>query len=160
MSQHFSVEFEQDIDLDREQVFDFFADAQNLERITPPFLRFRIASQLPIEMCEGAEILYRLKIHGISVSWRTRIKVWEPPFRFVDEQIAGPYKRWVHEHRFEEHGCGTRMFDRVDYQPPGGPFAGLINRLVVRSDVAKIFAWRSQAIERELLDQQLVTTSH
>ena len=146
MNQYFSVEFEQEIDLDREQVFDFFADAKNLERITPPFLRFRIASQLPIEMCEGAEILYRLKIHGISVSWRTRIEVWEPPYRFVDAQLSGPYRSWWHDHRFESAEGGTLMLDQVLFTPALGRLGQFVAGPMVEGRLRSIFSHRARMI--------------
>lgn len=120
-------------------MFPFFADARNLERITPPWLRFRILTPGPIEMRVGALIDYRLRIRGVPVRWRTRIAAWEPPHRFVDEQVRGPYRRWVHEHTFEPTDGGTLCRDRVEYAVPGG---ALIARLLVRPDVERIFAYR------------------
>jgi len=127
----------------RPDVFAFFADAQNLERITPPWLHFRITSPLPIAMAAGTLIDYRLRLHGVPISWRTRIAVWEPPVRFVDEQLRGPYRRWVHEHLFIDRDGGTECRDRVEYAVPGG---AVVDRLLVRPDVERIFAFRAAAL--------------
>ncbi len=110
----------------RDELFEFFSDALNLEEITPPWLRFRVVSKLPIFMHRGAEIEYRLKIHGVPVGWCSRITTWDPPYRFVDEQVRGPYRMWIHEHRFGEDSGGTLCEDNVQYAPRGGT---LINKL-------------------------------
>jgi hypothetical protein len=123
----------------RAEVFAFFADAGNLERLTPPWLRFRILTAAPIAMRPGALIDYRLRIHGVPVRWRTEIRVWEPPARFVDVQVRGPYRLWHHTHTFEEHDGGTLCGDRVRYAVPGG---AVVDRLLVRGDVERIFAFR------------------
>ena len=127
----------------RAEVFPFFADAANLERLTPPWLSFRILTPRPVAMAAGALIDYRLRIRGVPVRWRTRIAVWEPPDRFVDEQLRGPYRLWVHEHTFAERDGGTLCRDEVRYAVPGG---ALVDRLLVRPDVERIFAWRRQAL--------------
>ena len=133
----------------RAELFPFFADATNLEAITPPFLRFEVLTP-GVEIRAGAIIDYRLRVHGIPIRWQSEITVWEPPFRFVDEQRRGPYRRWHHEHRFEERDGGTLCFDTVDYDVIGG---ALIERLFVRRDVEKIFAFRSAKL-RELFAQR------
>jgi ligand-binding SRPBCC domain-containing protein len=127
----------------RPEVFTFFADPANLEAITPPWLNFVTLTPLPLQMRAGALIDYRLRIHGIPLRWRTEITVWEPPGRFVDEQKRGPYRLWIHEHRFEERDCGTLMTDHVRYRAPGG---ALIERLFVRRDIESIFAHRRQKL--------------
>lgn len=126
-----------------DEVFPFFADALNLESITPPSLRFRILNAKPILMREGATIDYRLRIGGVPMRWRSEITVWEPPFRFVDEQRRGPYRWWVHEHRFEEDQDKTVMIDRVDYGVPGGVLA---QRLFVGPALRRIFDFRAQSM--------------
>ena len=103
----------------RPEVFEFFSDAFNLEKITPPLLKFHVVTAPPIRMQEGTEIEYRLKIRGIPMRWRSRITVWDPPRRFVDEQLHGPYRLWVHEHRFTEDAGGTSCEDSVEYAPAG-----------------------------------------
>lgn len=130
--------------LEAEELFPFFANAANLETITPPWLGFRILTSLPITMRSGTEIDYRLKLRGVSLGWRTRITAWEPPHRFVDEQIRGPYRVWRHEHVFDPLGGGTLMTDRVEYAHIGG---SLVERLLVRPDVEKIFRWRRTRLE-------------
>jgi ligand-binding SRPBCC domain-containing protein len=129
----------------RPEVFAYFADAGNLEALTPPWLHFRILTQMPVAMGAGAVLDYRLRLHGIPVGWRTEITAWEPPFRFVDEQRRGPYRLWVHEHTFEEIPGGTRVADRVRYSIPGGP---LVHRLLVARDLRAIFTYRSEVLLR------------
>lgn len=124
----------------RSEVFAFFGDAGNLEALTPPWLRFEIRTPRPIAMRPGALIDYRLRLRGLPVSWRTEITLWEPPHRFVDEQLRGPYRLWVHEHTFEERPDGSTLAgDRVRYAVPGGR---LVNRLLVERDLRAIFAFR------------------
>lgn len=130
----------------RERVFAFFADAFNLEAITPPWLQFAVMTPRPITMQAGATIRYRLRLHGIPLSWLTEITCWEPPFRFVDEQRRGPYRLWVHTHTFREERGGTLCSDEVNYAVPGG---SLVNALFVRREVRAIFAYRQEAIRRE-----------
>jgi len=127
----------------RHEVFLFFSDATNLEAITPPWLNFHIETPSPIEMRQGALIDYRLRVHGLPMRWRTRIAIWDPPHRFVDDQVRGPYRLWHHEHVFEEAKGGTWMHDRVHYAVRGGI---LIDRLFIRRDVKRIFAYRAQRL--------------
>ncbi len=130
----------------QEEVFAFFADAGNLEAITPPWLNFRIVTPQPIHMEAGTLIDYKLRIRGLPMHWRTRISAWEPPFRFVDEQIRGPYRTWIHEHTFEADGDETLVRDHVRYDMP---FLFLLDRFIVRPDVERIFAHREKRM-REL----------
>jgi hypothetical protein len=128
-------------------VFPFFADALNLERITPPWLGFRVVTGGPIAMGPGALIEYRLRLHRVPVRWLTRIEVWEPPLRFVDAQLRGPYRTWRHEHRFEAApGDGTLMRDRVEYELPLGALGRLAHGLFVRRDLERIFDHRRAAV--------------
>ena len=123
----------------RPQVFEFFSLAENLNLLTPPWLRFSILSPQPIDMKPGARIRYRIRLHGIPVNWESEITEWEPPFRFTDTQVSGPYRRWVHRHRFEETPEGTLVTDEVTYRVLGG---ALVNRLFVAGQVRKIFDYR------------------
>ena len=132
-----------------EEVFAFFSDAQNLERITPPELAFRILTPAPVEVREGALIDYRLRLFGVPFGWCTRISLWEPPRRFVDEQLRGPYRTWIHLHEFEVTETGTRMTDRVEYRLPGHPFAGPALPLV-RRQLDRIFRYRARVIRKIL----------
>ena len=130
-------------------VFPFFADAQNLERLTPDWLSFRILSALPIDMHVGTTIDYRIALHGVPLRWRTRIARWEPPFAFADEQLRGPYVLWHHTHTFTPCDGGTVLGDDVVLRPKGGPLAGLVMKLFVRRDVERIFRHRA-AVMTEL----------
>jgi len=130
---------------DRRQVFEFFADARQLETITPPWLHFEVLTPAPIELRAGVLIDYRLRLRGVPFRWQSRIAVWEPPDCFVDEQTRGPYRLWRHEHRFEEADGGTVVRDQVDYAVPGG---ALVHGLLVRRDVERIFVWRHSCLER------------
>lgn len=127
------------------EVFGFFADAHNLQELTPPFLHFQVLTPSPIPMGVGTTIDYRLKMHGFPMRWRSLISAWEPPFRFVDEQVRGPYTFWHHEHTFAEQGGGTLIRDIVEYGVPGG---WLINTLLVRRDLQNIFRYRTEQMQR------------
>ena len=130
-----------------EAVFPFFGDALNLEAITPPWLGFRVASPQPIEMAPGALIEYRLKLHRVPIRWRTTIAVWDPPRRFVDVQLSGPYRMWHHTHDFvPAPGGGTLMRDTVRYALPLGPLAEAAHRLFVRRDLERIFDFRRDVV--------------
>jgi ligand-binding SRPBCC domain-containing protein len=127
------------------ELFPFFADAGNLDALTPPWLRFRIVTPAPIVMREGALIDYRLRVRGLPLRWRTRINVWQPPHRFVDEQIRGPYRQWIHEHTFETRDGGTLARDHVRYAVA---LDFLVHRLFVRPDMERIFQFRSEALRK------------
>ena len=130
-----------------DEVFEFFADAHNLEALTPPLLRFRVITPAPITMGAGTLIRYELRVRRVPVSWLTEITEWEPPYRFVDEQRQGPYALWHHTHTFEPLGDdGTLMRDVVRYRVGFGPLGVLANRVVVRRDVEKIFDFRAERV--------------
>ena len=120
-------------------VFDFFADAGQLERITPPWVNFRVTTPMPIEIQKGTLIDYRLRLRFVPIRWRTLISDWTPTSQFVDEQLKGPYRLWRHLHEFEECEEGTLVRDSVEYRVPGGK---LIERLFVRQDLRRIFEYR------------------
>jgi ligand-binding SRPBCC domain-containing protein len=129
-----------------DEVFAFFADARNLEEITPPWLGFRTLTPAPIRMAAGTLIRYRLSLHGVPIRWTTEIREWEPASRFVDVQLSGPYRLWHHTHRFAESNGGTRMWDVVRYRVPLGWLGRVMNAILVRRDVERIFEYRSARI--------------
>ncbi len=127
----------------RDEVFPFFADARNLSEITPPWVQFQVLTPAPIVMQPGALIDYRIRVHGLPIRWRTEITEWNPPHHFVDVQLRGPYTLWHHTHMFVEKDGGTLCIDKVNYRPRGG---AIINRLFVRKDVQRIFAYRRKRL--------------
>lgn len=131
---------------DLSTVFPFFADAANLQRLTPPELFFRIKTQLPVEMKKGAVIEYTIRLYGIPMKWKTLITEWNPPYSFEDTQISGPYKKWVHTHSFEQKGHTTIIHDRVVYELPFGLLGKLVHPLVKRQ-LKRIFSFRRHQIE-------------
>ena len=138
------------LDRPREEVFDFFADAGNLERITPPELKFHIVTPQPIAIQKGALIDYELRMRGIPVSWRTEISLWKPPFKFVDQQLRGPYRQWIHTHTFTDLGSGqTLIEDEVRYRLPLEPL-GDIAHFLVRRELEYIFDYRQNAVNQIL----------
>lgn len=132
-----------------DDVFPVFAAAENLERITPPELAFRILTPTPIAIREGTRIDYRLRLFGVPFRWRTVISDWSPPHAFTDEQESGPYHTWIHSHEFAAVDGGTRMTDRVVYRLPLGPL-GTPALPVVRAQLRRIFTYRARAIGRLL----------
>ncbi len=140
------------LDAPRDEVFAFFADAANLELLTPESLRFRMRTPAPAELGPGATLDYRLRIRGVPVLWRSEITVWDPPQRFVDEQRKGPYRRWIHEHSFAEKGGGTACRDRVTFAAPGGPLAPLVVERFVAPDLERIFRYRQDTLAERFGD--------
>ena len=126
------------------ETFAFFADAANLERLTPPWLNFTILTPPPLTMRAGLEIEYRIRLYGLPIPWRSAIDVWEPGVRFVDRQLVGPYLWWHHDHRFEATTGGTRVIDRVDYAPR----ARWVSGGLVRRDLERIFTHRQHTLRQ------------
>jgi ligand-binding SRPBCC domain-containing protein len=127
----------------REQVFSFFADPENLQRITPSWLHFQMISSPEIKITKGALLDYRLKLRGIPLRWQSEITVWEPPQRFVDRQTKGPYSLWVHEHTFREEEDGTTVGDHVEYAAYGG---SLVHKFLIAPDLERIFRYRKRVL--------------
>jgi ligand-binding SRPBCC domain-containing protein len=145
------LERSQHVQLPLQRAFEFYGDAANLEAITPPWVGFEITTPQPIEMRAGTLLDYRLKLHGVPVRWRTEIVFWEPPHRFVDVQVRGPYRLWEHTHTFEPAGEGaTAIGDRVRYALPLGPLGLIAHRLFVDRDLERIFDFRREAVTAQL----------
>jgi ligand-binding SRPBCC domain-containing protein len=126
-------------------VFPFFADALNLETMTPPWLHFKVLTPAPTELREGTMIDYKLMIHGLPVKWRTRIRAWQPPHFFVDEQLRGPYRLWIHKHTFDPFNGGTLVRDLVNYAVP---FDFAVHGWFVRPNIEDIFQYRSDQLRK------------
>jgi ligand-binding SRPBCC domain-containing protein len=141
------------LDLPREEVFAFFADAGNLERITPQSLNFQITTLEPIDISKGTLIDYRLRLYGIPIHWRTEISVWTPPFEFVDRQRRGPYAQWIHRHTFTElEKNKTLIQDEVRYRLPLEPLGDLAH-VIVRRQLDHIFDFRKRRVAEILRDR-------
>lgn len=146
MAEHI-LERKQIIERPRREVFEFFADAGNLERITPPELNFQIITPQPIDIKKGTLIDYQLKLRGIPITWKTEITQWNPPHDFIDSALKSPYKQWIHLHTFEEGINGeTIMRDIVRYRLPFEPL-GDIAHFYVKKELAYIFDYRYKVIE-------------
>ena len=135
-----------------ERVFAFYAQARNLKALTPPWMGFAVVTPEPIQMRAGALIDYRLKLHGVPVRWCTRIEAWEPPVRFVDIQVRGPYALWEHTHSFERDSEDAAVIrDRVRYALPLGPLGQIAHAAFVRRDLNRVFDYRARAVAERLL---------
>ena len=136
------------LDRDIDQVFEFFSSPHNLSRITPAWLSLRVRTRNPIHMGKGTRIRYRFRVRGVPAIWHSEITAWDPPHRFVDEQRVGPFRRWVHEHRFERVGGRTLAKDSVTYAVPGGR---LVHGLLVGRELRRLFGYRHERL-RAILD--------
>ena len=143
------LERSQVVPVDVDKAFAFFADARNLEAITPPWLRFRIV-EAPRTLEKGSLLSYRLRLFGVPIRWRTEIAEWSPPFGFIDVQLSGPYRRWERTHRLRGVAGGTEISDRVDYRLPYEPLAGLLAPVTVRPWLRAIFNYRARQTEAHL----------
>lgn len=133
-----------------QEVFEFFSNAGNLARLTPPAMHFTMITPQPIEMRSGALIEYRLRVHGLPIRWISLIEEWVEGVRFSDSQVKGPYKRWLHTHEFEAVAGGTRVSDHVEFELPLGVLGELGGLALVRHDLGRIFAFRREAVEQLL----------
>lgn len=154
MAKTYTLERTQLIPRPLSEVFPFFSDAKNLEAITPAFLQFKILTPGPIPMQAGTLIDYRIRLLGMPMFWRTKIETFEPPLRFSDTQVRGPYRLWHHTHEFLETADGTLMTDHVRYQMPFGPLGTLVHALWTRRTLERIFDYRFQKVA-ELLGERV-----
>jgi ligand-binding SRPBCC domain-containing protein len=130
-----------------DQIFTFFSRPENLQIITPHWLDFRVMDA-PQTLAAGSLIHYRLRWRFLPIRWTTEITQWEPPHRFVDRQLSGPYALWNHEHSFQSQRNGTTIRDRVHYALPLGPLGRFAHSLSVKRDVSTIFDFRAEAMRR------------
>ncbi|HUR34915.1 MAG TPA: SRPBCC family protein [Vicinamibacterales bacterium] len=130
------------VSLPPEDVFPFFADAANLQQLTPPWLHFAISTPQPIAMRAGTLIEYRIRLHGIPLAWLTEIVAYDPPRVFVDRQLRGPYRRWIHTHQFQPERGGTLLLDHVEFDLLGGALVAPL----IRRDLRHIFTHRHEAL--------------
>jgi ligand-binding SRPBCC domain-containing protein len=145
------LERRQRLELPLQRAFEFYAEARNLAVITPPWMGFEVITPGPIEMRPGALIDYRMKLHGVPLRWRTRIDVWEPPVRFIDVQVRGPYALWEHTHTFEPDGEHAVLIgDRVRYSIPLGPLGQIAHAAFVKRDLKRVFDYRERAVAERL----------
>ena len=142
----YTLSFEQQVARPLPEVFDFFSRAENLEVLTPPWLNFKILEVKPQLVQQGTLINYSLRVHGIPLRWTSEIVEWEPPHRFVDLQLRGPYKVWRHEHSFEARVGGTLIADTINLALPLGALGQLVYKIKVKSDVEEIFAFRKEKV--------------
>jgi ligand-binding SRPBCC domain-containing protein len=151
----YNLKSEQLINLPIEKVFSFFERPENLSLITPNWLKFEILTPEPLTMKSGAIFDYKIKIFIFPSSWKTLITDYNPPYKFVDVQAKGPYKKWIHTHTFEETKEGTIVRDNVDYDIYGGKLGALINEIYIKHSLRSIFNYRVKAIERHLSPKKL-----
>jgi len=142
----YSLKRKQFIKLPIEKVFDFFSKPENLEKITPSSLSFKIITPIPIDMSKGALIDYTIKLFFYPVHWRTIISDYNPPYSFIDQQIKGPYKFWHHSHEFKEVNDGVEIIDNVKYSVPFGVVGRLAHKIWIRNELNKIFDYRMKII--------------
>jgi len=142
----YTMAFTQQVARPLPEVFNFFSRAENLEALTPPWLNFKILKAEPQPVQQGTLIHYSLRVHGIPLRWTSEIVEWEPPYRFVDLQLRGPYKLWRHEHRFEARDGGTLISDTINLSLPLGFLGQIAYKIKVHSDVQEIFAFRKGKI--------------
>jgi ligand-binding SRPBCC domain-containing protein len=152
------LERRQRLELAVERAFEFYAEARNLAVITPPWMGFEVITPGPIEMRPGALIDYRIKLHGVPLRWRTRIDVWEPPVRFIDVQVRGPYALWEHTHTFEPDGEQAVVIgDRVRYSIPLGSLGQAAHAMFVKRDLKRVFDYRERAVAERLQSESAGT---
>tara|TARA_B100000700_G_scaffold67699_1_gene74883 strand:+ start:1348 stop:1857 length:510 start_codon:yes stop_codon:yes gene_type:complete len=143
---NYSLKTSQSFELDQNEVFDFFSKPENLERITPPNLKFKIITQSPIKMGKGQLIDYKIKISYIPMKWRTLISDYNPPHSFIDSQVKGPYSTWIHSHDFRYEDGTTIVTDTVVYRPPFYFIGDIANKIYIRTMLNKIFNYRFNKI--------------
>jgi ligand-binding SRPBCC domain-containing protein len=129
-----------------EEVFEFFSDARNLQKITPSWLSFQVLTSGKIDIRTGTLLDYLLQWYGFPIKWQTEIVTWNPPHDFTDVQIRGPYKLWRHTHTFTAETGGTQMVDLVNYELPLGILGAMARTLAVRRDLERVFDYRQEAI--------------
>jgi hypothetical protein len=146
MPKSYRLERSQTVPRPRPEIFAFFCDAANLQKITPPFVGFEMLTPTPLVIGEGTLIDYKIRLYGVPVRWQTRIETFERDVAFTDIQLKGPYRRWHHRHAFTDVPGGTRMDDVVDYELPLGVLGSIAHALFVARSVEQIFEYRRKVI--------------
>ena len=149
MKEHI-LETPMELPLKLNEVFHFFCDSANLEKITPPELHFQNTTPRPNEITLGTVVDYKLQLYTIQFRWRSEITVWRPPYEFVDEQVHGPYHNWIHKHQFYEKSGSTIIHDTVRYQIPLWPLGEAVFPWI-NLQLRRIFKYRQQATQAALL---------
>lgn len=141
------LERQQKVGCTREQAWDFLQNPANLDRITPPDLKFHIVTDVPAVMYNGLIIEYRITIPLIGThTWITEIKHIREGCSFVDEQRLGPYRFWYHYHEIRQDADGVLLIDRVHYRPPMGILGRALHRFYIRGTLERIFEYRRERL--------------
>tara|TARA_Y100000588_G_scaffold127497_1_gene139727 strand:- start:51 stop:563 length:513 start_codon:yes stop_codon:yes gene_type:complete len=141
-NENYTLTTSQSFGLDLDKVFKFFSKPENLQRITPPDLKFKILTESPINMSKGKIIDYKINISFIPLSWKTLITEYNPPNYFIDKQVKGPYSSWIHHHTFSMKDGITTVNDKVKYNPPFFIIGHIVNKIYIRNMLYKIFSYR------------------
>jgi ligand-binding SRPBCC domain-containing protein len=137
----------------RPDVFGFFADPRNLALVNPPGMRLAWLAPPPDVLAAGSVLDFSVRLLGVPVRWRVMIREFDPPYRFVDVQLWGPFSRWEHRHRFAEGaapdgtgGAGTWVEDRLTYRLPLGALGSLAHAVAAGRSIAAMFDYRARRL--------------
>ena len=147
LNKTFYLKETQKVPISIHEAWSFFSNPLNLKEITPPHLNLVVTNEMPEKMHAGMIITYVVEpLLKIKMNWVTEITNMQEPFYFVDEQRFGPYKFWHHQHIFKEIDGGVEVTDIVQYKIRAGIFSSLINKLIVKNELQKIFSYRTEVL--------------